>query len=140
MDDRMTQETVDYVAIRRLQSAYADIVTRRAWPELARIFRPEAEVVIDRMDGSPLELLGPGGVAEFVSKAIAHFDLFEFVILNTVVEIEGDRATARMYMWEVRHDPVGGRSDAFGSTGTSTVGSTGAGGSPGGGIRRWLGR
>lgn len=114
MDDRMTQETVDYVAIRRLQSAYADIVTRRAWPELARIFRPEAEVVIDRMDGSPLQLLGPGGVAEFVSKAIAHFDLFEFVILNTVVEIEGDRATARMYMWEVRHDPVGGRSDAYG--------------------------
>ncbi len=110
----MSQETVDYVAIRRLQSAYADIVTRRAWPELDRILRSDAEVVIDRMDGSPLQLHGPGGVAEFVSKAIAHFDLFEFVILNTVVEIDGDRATARMYMWEVRHDPVGGRSDAYG--------------------------
>ncbi len=114
MDDHTTQETVDYIAICRLQSAYADIVTRRAWPELARIFRPEAEVVIDRMDGSPLVVHGPEGVGGFISKAIAHFDLFEFVILNTVVEIDGERATARMYMWEVRHDPAAGRSDAYG--------------------------
>lgn len=114
MDDRLTQETVDYIAICRLQSAYADIVTRRAWPELERIFRADTEVVIDRMDGSPLVVHGPGGISGFISKAIAHFDLFEFVILNTVVEIDGDRATARMYMWEVRHDPQAGRSDAYG--------------------------
>jgi hypothetical protein len=114
MEDRALTETVDYVAIRRLQSSYADIVTRRAWPELARIFRPDAEIVIDRRDGKPLVLQGPEGVGDFVSKAIAHFDLFVFVILNTVIEIEGDRASARMYMWEARHDPAGGRSDAFG--------------------------
>ena len=111
---RPDQETVDYIAIRRLQSSYADIVTRRAWPELARVFRPEAEVVIDRRDGQPLVLRGPGGVGEFIAGAIAHFELFEFVILNTVIEIDGDRATARMYMWELRHDPAAGRSDAFG--------------------------
>ena len=28
------QETIDYIAVRRLQNAYADIVTRRAWAEL----------------------------------------------------------------------------------------------------------
>jgi len=114
MEPRLDQETIDYIAIRRLQSAYADIVTRRAWPELFRIFRPDIEVVIDRMDGSPLHCHGPEAVSGFISKAIAHFDLFEFVILNTVIEIDGDQARSRMWMWEARHDPAAGRSDAFG--------------------------
>jgi hypothetical protein len=35
-------------------------------------------------------------------------------VLNTVIEIAGDRATSRLWMSEVRHDPVAGRSDAFG--------------------------
>lgn len=114
MNDPISQETIDYIALRRLQNAYADIVTRRAWPELAKIFIPEAEVVIDRRDVSPLVLRGPGGVGDFIAGAIARFDLFEFVILNTVIEVDGDAARARMYMWEIRHDSSAGRSDAFG--------------------------
>ena len=114
MDDRISQETIDYIALRRLQNTYADIVTRRAWPELAKIFVPEAEVVIDRRDVPPLVLRGPGGVGDFIAGAIARFDLFEFVILNTVIDVEGETARARMYMWEIRHDPTAGRSDAFG--------------------------
>jgi hypothetical protein len=110
----LTQETIDYIAIRRLQAAYADIVTRRAWPELARIFLPGAQVTVDTMNGSPLLLDGPEGVGGFISEAIAHFDFFEFVILNTVIDIDGDEAHARMYIWELRHDPVGGRSNAYG--------------------------
>lgn len=113
-DPQMAQETIDYIALRRLQSAYADVVTRRAWPELEGLFRPEAEVVIDRMDGEPLVLRGPRAVGDFISKAIERFDLFEFVVLNTVIDIQGERASARLYMWEARHDPIGGRSDAFG--------------------------
>jgi hypothetical protein len=70
------QETVDYIGIRRLQAAYADIVTRRAWPELASIFRPDAQVVVDTMTGTPLLLDGPEGVGGFISGAIAHFDFF----------------------------------------------------------------
>src|SRR5690606_24211320 len=65
-DPHMAQETIDYIALRRLQSAYADVVTRRAWPELEGLFRPEAEVVIDRMDGEPLVLRGPRAVGDFV--------------------------------------------------------------------------
>jgi SnoaL-like protein len=112
--DRDLQETVDFIAIRRLQSAYADIVTRRAWPQLAEIFLPDAVVVVDKMAGDPIELVGPEGVGGFISEAIAHFDFFEFVILNTVIDIDGDTASARMYIWELRHDPAGGRSNAYG--------------------------
>ena len=108
------QETIDYISIQRLQASYADIVTRRAWSEMAQIFRPEAQVIVDTMNGEPLVLDGPDGVGEFISGAIAHFDFFEFVILNTVITIDGDRASGRMYIWELRHDPVGGRSNAYG--------------------------
>ncbi len=48
------RETIDYIAIRRLQDAYADVVNRRAWPELGELFRPEAEVVLDVRRGELL--------------------------------------------------------------------------------------
>lgn len=114
MDGRLETETIDYIALRRLQNRYADVVTRRAWQELATLFLPDAEVVIDRRNVEPLRLRGPGAVGEFIQSAIGHFDLFEFTILNTVIEIDGDRARSRMYMWELRHDPAAGRSDAYG--------------------------
>ena len=113
-DARLEAETIDYIALRRLQNRYADVVTRRAWAELATLFLPDAKVVIDRRNVEPLVLHGPAAVGDFISGAIDHFDLFEFVILNTVMDIEGDRAQTRLYMWEVRHDPAAGRSDAFG--------------------------
>lgn len=115
MDEAALQETVDYVAIRRLQCAYADIVTRRAWDELHGIFRPDAQVVVDTRVGDPLVLDGPGGVGDFISGAIARFSFFEFVILNTVIAIDGERAQARMYIQELRQDADNGRwTNAYG--------------------------
>lgn len=109
----MDQETVDYVALQRLQCRYADIVNRRAWAELEEIFVPDIRVSLDVRD-RVLELDGPRAVGEFIGSAIAHFDLFEFVILNSVFDIDGDEATARMFMWELRHDPDNGRTNAYG--------------------------
>src|SRR5688572_23565751 len=114
-DTATLQETIDYVAITRLQSAYADIVTRRAWGELADIFLPDADVVVDRRVGEPIVLHGPSGVGDFISGAIDIFEFFEFVILNTRVDIDGDTATARMYMQELRQDRGNGRwTNAYG--------------------------
>ena len=42
LTDLQLAETVDYVALRRVQNAYADVVTRRAWPELVDLFLPDA--------------------------------------------------------------------------------------------------
>jgi hypothetical protein len=50
---------------------------------------------------------GCDALGEFVGDAIARFDFFEFVILNTRIEIGAagdDSATGRMYMCELRHD------------------------------------
>ena len=53
-----TTETIDYVAITRLQAAYADVVNRRAWSELAEHFRPDAPVRIDTVTRPVIELSG----------------------------------------------------------------------------------
>ena len=119
MDQTTVQDAVDHVAITRLQCAYADIVNRRAWSELASIFLPDAKVSIDRRAGDPLVLDGPGAVGDFIANAIAHMDFFEFVILNVTTNLrrdgDADRAAARMYMCELRHERDNGRrTTAFG--------------------------
>ena len=108
-------ETVDYVAIQRLQAAYADVVNRRAWPELADLFRPDAPVRIDTVTRPVIDLTGPTAVGDFIGAAIERFDFFQFVILNAVVDLEGDRATGRIFMCELRRDRESGHgSRAFG--------------------------
>ena len=113
------QETIDYIAVRRLQNAYADIVTRRAWEELHDVFVPDIEVVLDTRRGEPLRLRGPQAVGDFIDQAIAEFDFFEFVILNTRVSLghtphlgdgvgDPDAASARMWMNELRHEQAAG--------------------------------
>jgi hypothetical protein len=104
---------MDYVAIRRLQDAYADIATRRAWDELPDIFLPDVRLTLDRRTLDPLVLDGPEAIGEFIGTAIAGLDFFEFVILNTRVELrhagDADCAVARLYMNELRHDASTGQ-------------------------------
>jgi len=111
MEPIEVQETVDYVTIRRLQAAYADVVTRRAWPELAELFLADAPVVIDRRSIEPVRLTGPVELGEFIAMNIGQFEFFEFVILNVHLSLrhggDPDRAAGRMFMSELRQG--GGR-------------------------------
>lgn len=112
-------ETDDYVAIRRLQNAYADVVTRRAWAELPGLFVPDAPIEVDTRGGDPLTFAGGQALGDFISVAMARFEFFEFVILNTVIEIgvggDGDAAAGRMYMCELRTEVESGEwTNAFG--------------------------
>lgn len=109
-------ETVAYVALRRVQNRYADIVTRRRWPELAEIMRPDCVVTVDLVDRA-IDFDGPVAIGDFIAAQIEQFDFFEFVILNTVMEIDADagRASARMYIQEARQSVDSGeRCDTFG--------------------------
>jgi SnoaL-like domain len=112
-------ETDDYVAIRRLQNAYADVVTRRAWAELPGLFVPDAPIEVDTRGGDPLSFAGGAALRDFISVAMARFEFFEFVILNTVIEIgiggDADVAAGRMYMCELRTEVESGKwTNAFG--------------------------
>jgi hypothetical protein len=99
-------DTDDVVAIWRLQSAYADIVNRRAWPELHGIFVPDATVHLDIVTSEPFTLVGPDEIGrDFIGPSIEKFDHFSFVILNTVVDVEDETtAKGRIFMMEVRHE------------------------------------
>ena len=111
----MDDDALAYLAITRLQAAYADVVTRRAWAELEPLFLPDAPVHVDTVTAPVIELVGPTQVGEFIDGAIERFEFFEFVPLNTVVDITGPTATGRLYMVELRQDRDGGRwSNAFG--------------------------
>jgi hypothetical protein len=110
-------ETIDYIAIRRLQCAYADCVNRRAWKEFDQLFVEDASITIDTKTIAPMHFVGPTAIGDFIRDAIDGFDLFEFVILNTVVDLapvetidsESRTATARIYMCEIRHDRMHGQ-------------------------------
>jgi hypothetical protein len=113
------QETIDYVAITRLQAAYADVVNRRVWAELRDLFLPGAPVRVDTVTNAAIDLTGPDEVGVFIGRAIERFEFFEFVILNTRVELsyegDDDAAFARVFMCELRQDAGNGRSSqAFG--------------------------
>jgi SnoaL-like domain len=109
-------ETIAYTAIRRLQNRYADVVTRRAWPEFHDIMRPDCRISVDLLDRT-IEFDGPQSIGDFIGDQLEQFDFFEFVILNTVMEIDTatGSARARMYIQEARQNRSDGRrSDTFG--------------------------
>ena len=117
MDDQnRLAETMDYVAIQRLQSRYADVVTRRAFGELSGMVRADCPIVVD-VRHKKFELIGPTQYGEFIAHQIERFSLFEFVLLNTVMRIDTPSgvAAARVYMQEIRQNVSDGRrTDAYG--------------------------
>jgi hypothetical protein len=105
----------DYIEITRVEHAYADVVNRRAWPELATLFVENAPVRVDTITNPVVELVGPRELGEFIGSAIARFEFFEFAILSMHVEIDADAARARLYMCELRQERATGEfSRAFG--------------------------
>lgn len=100
-----SDETDDYIAIRRLQDRYADTCSRRAWSELPSLFLAEASVTLD-LGSHQLVLDGPGALTDFIDKQLRQFSFFQFVIRNSVIELGGapdpDRATGRMWISEFR--------------------------------------
>jgi len=113
------QETIDYVAITRLQNAYADAVTRRAWAEFGDMFLPDAPVRVDTVTNAVIELVGAQQVGDFIGSAVERFEFFEFVPLSTRVTLrvggDPDVAAARLYICELRQDAASGHStQAFG--------------------------
>jgi hypothetical protein len=116
IDEGRLAETVEYVAVRRLQNRYADVVTRRAWDELHQIMRPSCSLELDLGDRT-MRFDGPGAIGEFIGTELRRFSFFEFVILNTVIDVRLAARTAagRMYMQELRQDVSDGRrTNAFG--------------------------
>jgi len=112
LDDAGTRSVV---AIRRLQAAYGDAVTRQAWDDVVALFEPTATVHIDTRTREPFTLDGPTAVAAFIERSLEGFVFFEFAILNATVDLEDEaRARGRVYICELRHDHAGEWTQAYG--------------------------
>lgn len=111
----MDEELRDYLRITRLQSTYADVVSRRAWHELDALFEPKALIHINTVTAETMHFTGPREFAAFVANSVERFEFFEFVILNTVIDVAGPTAKGRLWMAELRQDRASGAwSNAFG--------------------------
>ena len=80
----------------------------------AGCFEPDAVVHIDTRTREPFTLEGPDALVDFIEGAIQRFAFFEFTILNATVEVDGDVATGRVYICELRAEADGTWSEAYG--------------------------
>jgi hypothetical protein len=114
MREPTPEEARSLLAVQALQSAYGDAVTRRAWDEVAELFEPGAVVRIDTRTRAPFELVAPDALVEFITASLETFVFFEFTILNAVASVDGDQATGRVYICELRRDAAGEWTQAYG--------------------------
>ena len=108
----IVSETDDYVAVRQLHAAFADIVTRAAWAELGELFADDAAITVDTRTGSPIELVGPAALVTLTKKATEGLSFFQFVILNSRLifypDGDHDSVVGRLYIVEIRCDAASG--------------------------------
>jgi hypothetical protein len=114
MRERDADDTAALLAIQRLQGAYGDAVTRRAWDEVRALFEADATVHITTHTRDPFVLEGPDGVVDFVERSLEQFAAFVFTIENAVAEVDGDDGTGRVYICELRHHVDGPWTQAHG--------------------------
>ena len=114
MRERDASDTAALVAIGRLQAAYGDAVTLRAWDDLRALFEPDATVRIETHTRDPFTLEGPDGVADFVERSLEQFAFFSFSILNAVAEVDGHAGWGRVHLCELRHHVDGSWTQAYG--------------------------
>jgi len=100
MDDDSLRALADRTAIAELLARYADMVDRRDWPRMTRIFALEATIDF-RPSGGPF---GPfREMLAWLDRALDSWPNALHMITNVIVELDGDRATSRCYY----HMPIG---------------------------------
>ena len=67
----MDDDAIAYLAIQRLQRAYADIATRQAWSEVPSLATPDTCFSFDTHSGPIIEIEGPAEFGAFGAKANA---------------------------------------------------------------------
>jgi hypothetical protein len=101
----MSDDVLAEMAIARLQRAYADAATRKAWSELAALFTPDCRIQFDTSSGNVIEVIGGEAFGAFAAKTADRFAFWEYVPLNFVVEIDpAGTARGRTYSFEIDLD------------------------------------
>jgi 3-phenylpropionate/cinnamic acid dioxygenase small subunit len=100
MDEAAMRRLADRIEITELLARYADIVDRRDWPRMDRVFALEATIDF-RPSGGPV---GPfREMVAWLDRALDSWHNNLHMITNVIVELDGDRASSRCYF----HVPIG---------------------------------
>jgi hypothetical protein len=100
----MNADTDAYLAIERLQRAYADISTRHAWDEMASLTTPDALFAFHTQRGV-FEVRGGAAFAELGPKMAEQFSFHVLIPINFVMKIHTNgTARGRSYLLEVAED------------------------------------
>jgi SnoaL-like domain len=110
----MDNDATAYLAIQRLQRAYADVATRNAWNEAALLATPDARFTFDTHSGQVFEIEGGDEFVAFGARMNQRFKFYEYIPLNFVVTIGSDgTAHGRSYSLEVAEDGETGNWNEF---------------------------
>jgi SnoaL-like domain len=95
VEELSCEQTASHYAIQRLLATYADAVNRHAFKEFPALFLENARIELTPLNRPPIVLSGPEALGRFIEGAIARFDFFEFVLLNSRIELGQATKTAR---------------------------------------------
>jgi len=101
----MNDDVLAEIAISRLQRAYADVSTRKAWGEFPALCTPDCRFLLNTGAGNVIEVVGGEAFSAMGAKILDRFAFYEYVPLNFVVEIDpADTARGRTYSFEIGED------------------------------------
>jgi hypothetical protein len=103
----MTQsiDSIDRLDIIELHHRYAWALDRRDWQLLEECFTPDGGVDYGDLGG---ELHGAADIAAFCRRALEGLDATQHLIGNSMVQLDGDRATSTCY-FQAQHVLAGAR-------------------------------
>ena len=108
--------TASVVAIQRLQAAYGDAVTRRAWAEVRALFEPDAVGPHRHPHPRALHARRPrrGRRVHRAQPRVASPSSSSPSSTRPSTSPTADAATGRVYICELRHDTAGEWTQAYG--------------------------
>ncbi len=110
LDQQAIEEMAGHLGIQRLLAAFADAMNRRAWHELSALFLADAKIELTPWKRPPIVVTGPEALGRFIHEATERFGYFQFVLLNSRIELalDTDSAQGRNFICEYRRDKASG--------------------------------
>lgn len=94
--------TPDEVAVWQLATRYAQALDDRDFAALGEVFAADAVMDFAHIG----EVAGPESIGQICAQALAPLDASQHLVGSHVIEVDGDRATARCY-FQAQHVRVG---------------------------------
>src|SRR5580692_11241782 len=90
------QTAADKVEIQEVMARYAGAVDSKRWEGLDQVFMKGSVIDFEPNGGVRDEY---PGIVDYLKAAMAGFAAYQHYLSNFVIEVDGDRATSRFYVW-----------------------------------------